>query len=230
MKTLGMLGGVGPETTAKVYLSVIERVRHSGTETYPPIVIYNLPFPFAVEREAIIEGRNADKMVPYLVEGAKRLERSGADFGVLPCNTLHKFIEDIRGSVAIPFLSIIEETVEALRARGIGSAGILGTATTVKEDLYGKALRQSGIKSIYPNAEEQSDVNALIVSLLQGAGGGQSSDILRSVSDSLVRRGAESVLLACTDLQLAATGLASDVPVVDTTEVLIEACAREILR
>jgi len=78
MKTLGIIGGLGPQTTAKIYLSVVDLVRKSGEDKYPPIVIYNLPFPFTIEREAIIQGVNSEKMLPYLINGAKVLEKAGA--------------------------------------------------------------------------------------------------------------------------------------------------------
>jgi len=77
MKTLGILGGIGPQTTSKIYLSVIDSIRKKGAEKYPPIVIYNLPFPFVIENEAIVQGINSEKMISYLIDGAKILEKSG---------------------------------------------------------------------------------------------------------------------------------------------------------
>lgn len=109
MKTIGILGGVGPETTSHVYHSIINLFRKSQLKRYPSIVIYNLPFPFVIEKEVIIDGINSHKMIPYLIRGAKILEKAGADFGILPCNTLHKYIERIRRVVKIPFLSILDE-------------------------------------------------------------------------------------------------------------------------
>src|SRR3989338_9227039 len=123
MKTLGILGGVGPQTTSKVYLSIIKLIREKGEEKYPPIVIYNLPFPFVIENEAIIQGINSEKMIPYLIDGAKILEKSRIDFGILPCNTLHKFIGEIRKAVKFPFISILEETVLVLKTKGVKKIG-----------------------------------------------------------------------------------------------------------
>lgn len=80
IKTLEIIGGLGPETTSKVYLRVIDLIRKGGSKKYPAIVIYNLPFPFQIEREAIIEGVNSQKMIPYLIKGAKVLEKAGASF------------------------------------------------------------------------------------------------------------------------------------------------------
>lgn len=80
MKTLGILGGLGPQTTSKIYLRIVDLVRKSGKDKYPPIVIYNLPFPFIIEKEAIVQGVNSEKMLPYLIDGAKVLEKAGACF------------------------------------------------------------------------------------------------------------------------------------------------------
>src|SRR3989338_7110204 len=156
MKTLGIIGGVGPETTAKVYLSVIDLIRKSGQEKYQGIVICNLPFPFIIEKEAILDGVNSDKMLPYLIDGVKTLEKAGASFGILPCNTLHKYIKEIRASVKIPFLSILEETVSKLKSLNIKTVAVFGTQTTVDSKIYSHALEKSKIKVLYPTKPQQA--------------------------------------------------------------------------
>src|SRR3989344_1370079 len=145
MKTLGILGGVGPATTSKVYLSVIDSVRKIK-KNYPSMTIYNLPWPFALEDEIIIKGKNSEKMIPYLVEGAKILEEAGANFGILPCNTLHKHIEEVRASVKIPFLSILEETASTLCRLKIKNIGILASQTTIDSKIYHKPLKERGVE------------------------------------------------------------------------------------
>ena len=142
MKTLGIIGGLGPETTSKIYHLVIDSFRKNKKKKYPSIVIYNLPFPFTVENEAIVKGINSYKMLPYLINGAKILEKSGASFGILPCNTLHKYIKEIRRSVRIPFLSILDETALILKKHKIKDVGILATATTVRSKIYDDILKK----------------------------------------------------------------------------------------
>src|SRR3989344_3312743 len=112
------------------------------TVNYPSIVIYNLPFSFAIEKEAITQGKNSERMIPYLVEGAKILEKAGADFGILPCNTLHKHINEIRASVKIPFLSILEETFLSLQSLKVKTVGVLATQTTVDSKIYSGVLQK----------------------------------------------------------------------------------------
>ncbi|MDP3785384.1 MAG: amino acid racemase [bacterium] len=228
MKTLGIIGGLGPQTTAKVYLSVINLIRKNGEDKYPPIVIYNLPFPFIIEKEAIIEGRNAEKMLPYLIDGAKILEKSGADFGILPCNTLHKYIKEIRESVNIPFLSIIDETVSELKTKKIKIVGLLATKTTIESKIFEKVLAENGINVVYSTDVDQNHIYNIIVQLLNGEMNDSQSKKIEMVCDALYKKGAESILLACTDLQLAISNVKSPIPIIDTTEILINASVQEL--
>ncbi len=226
MKTLGILGGVGPETTSKIYHSIIDLFRKNKEDKYPSIVIYNLPFPFAVEKEAIIEGVNSHKMLPYLINGAKILEKSGASFGILPCNTLHKYIKEIRGAVKIPFLSILDEVVSQLKLMKVKSVGILATATTVKDKLYDDVLKKHDVNILYPTKTEQDSINRIILDLVNNKRDSLQRQKIEMICSSLHRRGAKSILLACTDLQI--TTFSTNIPILDTTEILIQASMREL--
>jgi len=229
MKTLGILGGVGPQTTSKIYLSVIDLVRKGGEDKYPPILIYNLPFPFIIEDEVIIQGINSDKMLPYLLVGAKILERAGADFGILPCNTLHEYIKDIRESVNFPFLSILEETASDLRSKKIKAVGILATETTIRSKIYENALKDSGIDIVYPTTAEQENIGTIIVGLLKNDAGELHAQKIEAICNSLQEKGAEKILVACTDLQLVTSGMNNPTRFIDTTDILIKASVRELL-
>ena len=223
MKTIGILGGVGPKTTSHIYHSIINYFRESGEKKYPPILIYNLPFPFIIENEAIIEGKNAQKMLPYLIDGAKILEKGGADFGILPCNTLHKYIQEIRESVKIPFLSIIDETLKYVKSKKIKSIGILATETTVKDKLYDNILNKNGISVLYPNRREQNNINKIIIELLKGEKNKLQEKEVKEFFSSLQKRGSEAILLACTDLQIIASNIQAPVLLINSTEILINA-------
>lgn len=227
MKTLGIIGGVGPETTVKVYQSVIASFRQNK-KRYPAIVVYNLPFPFVLEEEAIIKGKNSHKMMPYLISGAKILEKSGANLGILPCNTLHKYINQIRNSVEIPFLSILEETALALKGMNVRNVGILATQTTVRDRLYDDVLLGYGINVFYPNKKDQNLVNKIIVSLLRDKINKKFSKTINRICDSFGKKGINCILLACTDLQL--LKLTSNTTIIDSTEILIKAATRELMK
>lgn len=228
MKTLGILGGVGPQTTSKVYLSIIDSMRKSEQDTYPSIIIYNLPFPFIIENEAIIQGIHSEKMIPYLVDGAKILEKAGATFGILPCNTLHKYIGEIRESIKIPFLSILEATLLKLKSLNLKKVGILATQTTIDSKIYDNILEKNGITILCPSKIEQDDINNIIVELINGVESETHGKKIEMICNALQEKGAESILLACTDLQLATSSVKSPIPIVDTTEILIQASVREL--
>jgi len=229
MKTLGILGGVGPQTTSRIYLSIIDLFKKNKEDKYPSILIYNLPFPFIIEKEAIIEGISSCKMLPYLIEGAKILEKGGADFGILPCNTLHKYIKEIREAVKIPFLDIVDETVLQLKSIKIDSVGILATETTVNDKLYDSILRNNKINFLYPERGEQDDINKIIIELLNNKKNKHQKKRIMDVCLSLQKRGAKSILLACTDLQIITSDMGISIPIIDTTELLIKASVRELL-
>ncbi len=229
MKTLGIIGGLGPQTTSKVYLSIVDLIRGAHHKTYPPMVIYNLPFPFAIEDEIIVQGINSEKMLPYLLEATEILGKSGVNLGILPCNTLHKYIEDIRKVATFPFLSILEETAKAIAERQFKKVGILATETTVESKLYDKSLKDQGIEIIYPTDEEQIELDLLIVNLLKGEESGKEIKNLQKICDSLIEKGVEVIVLACTDLQLVMSKVHSSVPIVDTTDLLIKASVNEML-
>jgi aspartate racemase len=229
MKTIGILGGVGPETTSCVYHSIINSFKKSKKDKYPSIIIYNLPFPFKIEKEAIIDGKNSHKMIPYLVKGAKILEKSGADFGILPCNTLHKYIKSIREAVKIPFLSIIDETASYLEARKIKTIGILATETTVQDKLYDDALKNRGINILYPDRGEQNEVNKIIIELLNGKKSKAQEEKIKKICLFFHKKGVGAVLLACTDLQIIASNIRIPTSVIDTTEILIQASIKKLV-
>jgi aspartate racemase len=227
MKTIGILGGVGPETTSKIYHSIIDLFRKNKKDKYPAIIIYNLPFPFVIENEAIIEGKNSHKMLPYLIDGAKILEKAGANFGILPCNTLHKYIKEIRDSVKMPFLSILEETASHLKSLKIKSVGVLATKTSVQDRLYDDVLKGCGINVLYPTKDEQHTLDKIIIELINNEKNNIQGKKIEMICSSLQKNGAEGILLACTDLHNATFNI--KIPVIDTTEILINASVREMI-
>lgn len=228
MKTLGILGGVGPETTSKIYHSIIDLFRKNKKDKYPSIVIYNLPFPFIIENEAIIKGINSYKMLPYLIAGAKILEKAGASFGILPCNTLHKYMKEIREAVKIPFLSILDETVSQLKSIKIKTVGILATETTVKDKLYDDIFKKNEINFLYPTRAEQDNINKIIIELLNGKKTKLQEKKIETICSSLYKKGAKAILLACTDLQIITSNIQISIPIIDSTEILIRASMREL--
>ncbi len=124
MKTVGIIGGLGPETTAEFYLDIIFSCQKKNKTQRPPIIISSVPLKFKIEQDLIMKNKGAKRYIPFLTKEAKRLEKSGADFLVMPCNSLHVFINEIRQAVKIPVLSIIEETIKFLKKNKLKRVGI----------------------------------------------------------------------------------------------------------
>ena len=202
MKILGIIGGLGPETTSEFYLDVIFSCQKKDKQNRPLIIINSVPLPYAIEEDAISKNIGIERCLPFLIEEAKRLENSGADFIVMPCNSLHIFIEDIRCSVKIPVLSIVEETVKFLKENRMEKVGIVSTSATIKNKLYENAFEKNNIAFESPNELQQEQMGKFIYNLVIGQKNNKDRDALINIIDSFQDKNVDCVVLACTDLQL----------------------------
>lgn len=227
MKTAGIIGGLGPETTAAFYLEVSFGCYRRNKKRRPGILIWNVPQSYQIEKEAQVEAKGEKRYIPYLVKSAKMLEKAGADFLVMPCNTLHIFIEDIRKSVKIPVLSIVEETVKFLKHKKISSVGILATPSIVKSKLYENALEKAGIKQIFSDSKDQAEIGKMINRIVLNRHDEKDRKELINIIDKFEGK-TNNVILACTDLQL----LVPHHPrlkTYDTMKILADATVNQIL-
>ncbi|EKE04478.1 MAG: Aspartate racemase, partial [uncultured bacterium] len=118
MKTLGVIGGLGPQTTADLYRRIGELVDVSKTGQRPHIIIDSIPITTYLENENIIHEREFEPVLPYLINAAINLEKSGADFIVLACNSLHIFTKEITEAINVPFVSITDTVVQTVLEKG----------------------------------------------------------------------------------------------------------------
>ncbi len=202
MKTVGIIGGLGPETTAEFYLELSFGCYQKNKERRPGILIWNIPQSYKIEKEAQVEARGEDRYIPYLTKAAKMLEKAGADFLVMPCNTLHIFIKEIRKSVKIPVLSIIEETVKFLKNKKISKVGILATPSIIKNKLYEDALKKECIEQVLPDEFDQAKIGKIINNIVLNRHANKDRQELLKIIDNFEEKGVKNVILACTDLQL----------------------------
>lgn len=202
MKTIGILGGLGPKTTAEFYLDIIDTAQLKNLKQRPYILISNVPVTIEIERNSILYNKDVEKNLPYLIDEARRLENAGADFLVMPCNSLHIYIEDLRSSVNIPFLSIIDESVKYIQQQGILSIGIISTAITVKNKLYENAFQANNIKSFTPTPQEQKLLDNIILNLVSDTDNPLDYDNLINVIKNFQSQSIDNIILGCTDLQL----------------------------
>jgi aspartate racemase len=202
MKRLGVIGGLGPETTAKFYLEIILACQRRERSHRPGIVISSVPIPYVVEEEAIAHGRGVERLLPILEEEARRLERAGCELIVMPCNTLHIFIKELRQAVKVPVLSIVEETSRFLEKEGARRVGLIATAATHRSGIYPGLLAGRGITVVEPSAKLQTRVGRIVHSLVNGRHDAKDREALLAIVGALEADGVDCVLLACTDLQL----------------------------
>ena len=211
---------MGPAASAKMYADLVALAQKKygavqDTE-YPPMLLYSLPLVGFDETGVTM----ADAVKKQLCDAAKVLEKGGADFIVIACNTVHIFIDDIRGAVQIPVLSMIEETVKFIQASHIKTVGLLSSQTTLELNLYQKAFEQAGIQVLEATAPEQQQVTETIKHVMGGHQGEKDSSVLSTIINRMVSNGATCAVLGCTELPLAAHHLAVSVPVYDAMAIL----------
>lgn len=223
-KTIGILGGMGPGASAYFYQLLVEQAQKQYQAEqdidYPPMVLYNLPLEGFSERGV----EDTEKVKAQLIAGVKKLESAGADFIVIPCNTVHIYQDDMRQAVSIPIISIVEETVKAVQKKGMHHVGIVSSETTRDLGLYHNALKTNGNRVIEANVEQQGALSEIILSVMSGDYGKSDVKVLDDIMNDFVGQGAEAIVVGCTELPLVAQGIAKhDVILFDSTLILAEA-------
>ncbi len=229
MKIAGILGGFGPEATAKFQLEIVELFRAQKIKTRPPLLIWNTPIPLSVEKKLVLESKGIKNFLPFLIDGARKLERGGADFLIIPCNTLHLLINDLQKSVDLPIINLIEATTEFLSNKKINSVGIMANSVMIESSLHQWSLMGKGIKPIVPSKNEQIVINKTIDQILANENLSKAEKTLRQISKNLQAKGAKDILLACTDLQQIFPKI-KDMRIHDTLQILAETTVSEILQ
>ncbi|MFB9903534.1 aspartate/glutamate racemase family protein [Allokutzneria oryzae] len=217
MKVIGLLGGMSWESSIEYYRVVNERVRERlGGLHSAHCVMYSVDFA-AIERMQA-EGRWAEAAA-VLREAAQALMRAGADFVVLCTNTMHKVADDL----GVPLLHLADTTAAAVQATGLARIGLLGTAFTMEQDFYVDRLRGHGLDVLVPGPEDRAVVHRVIYEeLVVGIVREESRAAYREIIGRLVERGAEGVILGCTEIELLIGADDSPVPVFPTTRLHAE--------
>lgn len=228
-KVLGIIGGMGPEATVDLMRRIIRATPAQDDRDHIRMLVDSNPqVPSRIR--ALLEG-TGESPVPALVAMARGLERAGADLLAMPCNTAHHYLEEIRASVRIPLLDMIRLTCERIvrenpQARRVG---LLASTAVLRTDLYGKGFAPFGVERIHPSEPRQAEVFAAIRAVKAGRFGVEHRRALDAAGGELTARGAEAVVVACTELSVVAAGLRLSVPVYDSAQVLAEAAVAEAL-
>ncbi len=229
MKTLGVIGGMGPQASIRFLELVIQRcIKEFGVvdnNEFPHILLSNLPAP-----DIIANRENEGEARRMLAEEGRKLEGAGVDFLVMTCNSMHILSDSCTNAVSIPFLSIIDTVVNKALTEERKSVGLLGTMTTMTSDLYMAPLQDAGIEVVIPPSQERERVVRCILNVIAGRASDKDVQALQEIIRGLQEGSAEAVILGCTELPLLINQSLSEIPVLDSLELLAEASCEEIFR
>lgn len=227
MKTVGILGGLGPETTANFYLYIISEAQRKAGSHRPNILIDNLPIPYALEEAALLHGKNIADYLPHLTTHAKKLEEAGADFIVMPCNTLHRFENEIKDAISVPFISIVDVVESYIAQSPDKEVGLIGTGITLEAGFYQSRFKKIGIECLVPNDFQQVRIAKMIHGLVTGKYANNQRQVLINIIEEFAEQGITHSLLACTDLQALIPHHPS-MKIVDTMQLLADEVVRQL--
>jgi aspartate racemase len=214
---------MGPEATVDLMRRIIRATPAQDDRDHIRMLVDNNPqVPSRIK--ALLEG-GGESPLPALTAMARGLERWGADFLAIACNTAHHYLEAIRTAVGIPVLDMIGLTAERILRENpnIRQVGILASTAVLRLDLYGQRLARCGVALIHPGADRQAAVFGTIRAIKAGGFEARHRDILHAAGGELVRRGAQALLIACTELSVVADRLEPAVELYDAAQVLAEA-------
>ncbi|MEI7052249.1 aspartate/glutamate racemase family protein [Pseudomonas koreensis] len=222
MRTIGLIGGMSWESSAEYYRLINQQVRDRlGSLRSAQILMYSVDF--GPVEQAQHAGR-WDDAAAILVDAARRLEAGGAECVVLCTNTMHKVAAQIQAAISIPFLHIAEPAAQAALAIDARTVGLLGTAFTMEQDFLKQRLIAQGLTVLVPDDGERKDVHRIIYDeLCVGVISDESRKIYQQVIESLTARGAQAIILGCTEIGLLVKPEQSALPLLDTTELHAQA-------
>lgn len=201
-KKIGIIGGVGPQSTDFIYEKIIEFAQEEynakNNSDFPRVLIDSVPVPDFISDKTNIE--TAEKM---LVESAKTLSKAGATRLCIGSNTVHILLEKLKENTDVPFISMIELVASECKSRGFKKIGLLGTPVLVTSNLYQNELKKNGIECINPTDEQLMVVEKIIRHVIAGTGSEENKSEYIAVLNDLFSKGAEGVILGCTELPLA---------------------------
>ena len=215
LKTIGLIGGMSWESTVTYYKIINETVKERlGGLHSAKCILYSVDFQEIEECQA---NGNWEKSGEILGEAAYNLEKAGADFIVICTNTMHKVVNQIKEKISIPILHIAEMTAEKILEKGLKNIALLGTKYTMEQDFYKSKLIEKGINVIIPDKNDIEIINEVIYDeLCLGTINSNSKKKFLEIVDKLRSKGAEGIILGCTEIGLLIKNADTDVPLFDT--------------
>src|SRR5437870_11600506 len=226
MKTLGIIGGLGPESTIDYYQRIVALYRErTGDGSYPEFIINSVNLKKGLD---FMAANDLAGMADYLLEGIAKLARAGADFGLIAANTPHIVFDDIAPKSPIPLISIVEATCAYAKARKMKRLGLFGTRYTMQADFYQKVFQREGIELVVPESKDQDYIHdKYFAELVPGNFLPETRARLLAIVDRMKTKGAagiDGVILAGTELPLILRGESHNgVVLLDTGKIHCEA-------
>ncbi len=229
MKKIGMIGGVGPESTVDYYQRMIQLYRQKvSDDSYPEIIINSIDMTAMLK---MIADKDFDGLIDLLTNGVNSLYQAGADFGFISSNTPHIVFEQFQKQSSIPLISIVEATRKSAETLNLKKIGLLGTLFTMQSSFYQAEFDQSGILLVTPSEKEQQHIHQkLMTEIEQGVFlDSTRKDLLKIVKRMLVEDSIDGVILGCTELPLILTKDEFGIPFLNTTKIHVESIIDELL-
>ncbi len=230
MKTIGLIGGMSWESTAEYYRIINETVKEKlGGFHSARLVLYSVDFSEVEKMQDRGQWTDASRL---LAMAARKIEKAGADFGLICANTMHKVFDEVQKSIAIPLLHIGDVTAHEIQKCGTHKVGLLGTRYTMEQDFYKDRLQKKyQLKVIIPNRRERAVIHRILYNeLCLGKILKTSRSQFHKIIDGLQARGAEGIILGCTEIPLIVDKRDYEIPLFDTTELHARAAVEYALQ
>jgi len=222
MKTIGIVGGMGPESTIDYYRGIIDAFKEkAGGFSYPEIIVYSVNLS---ELLMMMENREWTRLTKWLVEKIEALRRAGASFAAIGANTPHIVFDNVDARASLHVISIIEETCRTASHRGLRKPLLLGTKFTMESDFFQKPFHERGMSVIVPEYEDREYIHLKLMSEIElGIMRESTRDgLLAIVKKMMAKEGIDSVVLGCTELPLILRRDEFGIPFLNTTAIHIE--------
>lgn len=219
MKTIGLIGGMSWESSAVYYKLLNQKTNEifGGVHSCKCLMI-SVDF---AEIAKLQHEEDWDELGKIMIDSAQKLEKGGADFIVLCTNTMHKFSDVIEQNIKIPLLHIADVTAESIKNANIQKVGLLGTKFTMEQDfIKGRLIDKHNIETIIPNESQRNQIHNIIYSeLVKGIINDESRKIYLEIIADLISKGAEGIILGCTEIMLLVNKNNTENIIFDTTEI-----------
>jgi len=230
MKTLGLIGGTGPEATIDYYRLLTAQYREKADGNSPPVIINSINLKQMIE---LMGANELGKVADLLVDEFEKLRKAGVDFGALTANTAHIVFDEVQQRCSLPLISIVDACCERIEALGLKTVGLFGTRYTMQAAFYPKVFSRTDVKLVLPNAQEQEFIHDKYFNeLLKDLFLPETRTALLAIADEMkARDGIEGLILGGTELPLLLRGEEHNgIRFLDTTRIHVDRLINEMLQ